>query len=113
MGENMIGGAALTNWLAIIGIISLMYWGWRIVAAFQHRGGGDHNAVDTPAAGAAVLAPPQPGPLTPPAEDIAAIAAAVYAILGAHRIVRLETIRSDQVWSSEGRWMQQTSHSPR
>jgi hypothetical protein len=113
MHENMIGGAVLTNWLAIVGVISLMYWAWRIVAAFQHRGGGDRKPVDAPVASAPVVVPAQPGQLTPPDEDIAVIAAAVYAMLGTHRVVRLEAVLSGRAWEIEGRWAQQTSHTPR
>jgi hypothetical protein len=113
MHENMIGGAVLTNWLAIVGVISLMYWAWRIVAAFQHRGGGDRKPVDAPVASAPVVVLAQPGQLTPPDEDIAVIAAAVYAMLGTHRIVRVEAVLSGRAWEIEGRWAQQTSHTPR
>jgi hypothetical protein len=113
MHENMIGGAMLTNWLAIVGVISLIYWAWRIFAAFQHRGSGGQQAAGAPAARAPVLAPAQPVQLAPPAEDIAVIAAAVYAMLGAHRIVHLEAIGPDRIWAAEGRWRQQTSHTPR
>src|SRR5271165_2064513 len=48
MNEGMIGGAVLTNWLAIVGVVSLMYWGWRIVAALQHRAGGDEKVAGAP-----------------------------------------------------------------
>ena len=42
--------------------------------------------------------------------DIAAISAAVYAVLGAHRIVRVEDARRQRVWGLEGRMIHQTSH---
>jgi hypothetical protein len=114
MHENMIGGAALTNWLAILGVISLMYWAWRVIAAFRHRGSGGQKAAAAPsAANAPVLAPTQTEQLAPPNEDIAVIAAAVYAMLGTHRIVHLEAIPSGKAWEIEGRWAQQTSHTPR
>jgi hypothetical protein len=112
MHENMIGGAVLTNWLAILGVISLMYWAWRVIAAFRHRGSGQ-KAAAAPAANAPVLAPTQTAQLAPPNEDIAVIAAAVYAMLGTHRIVHLEAIPSGKAWEIEGRWAQQTSHTPR
>ena len=51
-----------------------------------------------------------PGPGAP-LEDIAAIAAAVTAMLGAHRIIHLEAA-SPSHWAFEGRWAQQTSHNP-
>ena len=115
MHENMIGGAVLTNWLAILGVISLMYWGWRIIAAFRRRSNGGQKTAAAPAspASAPVLAPAPPGQLDSPNEDIAVIAAAVYAMLGTKRIVHLEALRSGKAWEIEGRWAQQTSHTPR
>ena len=110
MHEHMIGGSVLTNWLGILGLIVLMYLAWRIIAAFQRRGSVGQKAPAAPAASAAALAP---GPLVSPDEDIAVIAAAVYAMLGAHRIVHLEPVRTGRAWEIEGRWAQQTSHTPR
>jgi hypothetical protein len=49
----------------------------------------------------------------PADDDIAVIAAAVQAMLGAHRLVRLLPESGDSHWASEGRWMQQMSHKPR
>ena len=102
------------NWLAIIGVVSLIYWGWRIFAAFQSRGRGKPSApvVSTPAAAAAEGAVPAVA-ATPLESDIVVIAAAVYAVLGAHRIVHLEPESPGQGWAVEGRWMQQTSHTTR
>jgi hypothetical protein len=113
MHENMIGGAVLTNWLAILGVISLMYWAWRIVAAFQRRGSGGQEAAATSAITAPALAPVQPPQLAAPNEDIVVIAASIHATLGTHRIVQLEAIPSGKAWETEGRWAQQTSHTPR
>jgi hypothetical protein len=111
MHENMIGGAVLTNWLAILGIISLMYWAWRMIAAFQRRGSGGQKAA--PIATVAALAPAQPEQTDASNEDIAVIAAAVYAMLGTHRIIHVEAAGSSRAWEIEGRWAQQTSHTPR
>jgi len=116
----------LTNWLAIIGVVSLMYWGWRIAAAVLHR----RNSTPT-APGAHGVAPGAASPVLPRAvlpgmslstvgvpglgasdEDIAVIAAAVFAMLGAHRIVHLQAVTPDQSWVAEGRWRLQTSHNP-
>jgi hypothetical protein len=120
MHEPMTGGGVLTNWLAIAGLISVMYWAWRILAAFRHRADGTPSAPRVPeavATAAALVArsvahPPldAPGPGAP-LEDIAAIAAAVTAMLGAHRIIHLEAASAGQ-WAFEGRWAQQTSHNP-
>jgi hypothetical protein len=47
-----------------------------------------------------------------PAAHLAAIAAAVGAIGGAHAIVHISLAGTASVWASEGRWLQQTSHRP-
>jgi hypothetical protein len=47
-----------------------------------------------------------------PAAHLAAIAAAVGAIGGAHHIVHVGVARTASAWAVEGRWMQQTSHRP-
>jgi hypothetical protein len=60
--------------------------------------------VDTPAPAVAVT------PSTVPGDDIAAIAAAVYAVLGAHRIVHIERGRRGLVWTAEGRVSHHISH---
>lgn len=48
----------------------------------------------------------------PPEADIAAITAAVYAIVGPHRIVRIQEAAGQQAWTAEGRILHQTSHQP-
>ena len=35
---DKLTGGAVGNWLAIIGVLSLIYWAWRIVAALQRSG---------------------------------------------------------------------------
>jgi hypothetical protein len=97
------------NWLAIVGVLSLIYWGWRIIAAFQNRHDGPLQATGALPAPEARLAPRSEAP----DQDIAVIAAAVHAMLGAHRVVHIEADRAGQTWAIEGRWMQQTSHQPR
>ena len=47
-----------------------------------------------------------------PPEHIAAIAAAVYAVLGSHRIVHISDAGRGLAWTAEGRLMHQTSHRP-
>ena len=64
----------------------------------------------TPAAAGSVAAL---AAVAAPEDDIVVIAAAVYALLGAHRIVHLEAESQAQAWAVEGRWMQQTSHTTR
>nr|WP_294562424.1 hypothetical protein [uncultured Rhodopila sp.] len=108
----MAGSPILTNWLAIVGIISLLYWGWRIVAAVQHRTRksppGDPVSPPAHAAAATSFAPASDGR----PDDIVVIAAAVHAMMGAHRIVHLESTQTGQTWAAEGRWLHQTSHRP-
>ncbi|MBL8489751.1 MAG: hypothetical protein JNM82_03115 [Rhodocyclaceae bacterium] len=58
-------------------------------------------------------AAPAPAPQSqagPPAEHVAAIAAAVYAMLGSHRIVHIEETRRRAGWLAEGRLAQHSSH---
>jgi len=45
-----------------------------------------------------------------PAEHVAAIAAALHAALGAHRIVHIEASRRGSGWGAEGRLQQHASH---
>jgi hypothetical protein len=115
--DDHMGGGMLNNWLAIVGLLSLMYWAWRVFAMIQRRAQKAPRAADTIAAAAAMVArtvahPPleAPGPGAP-LEDIAAIAAAVTAMLGAHCIIHLEAVGPGH-WAFEGRWAQQTSHYP-
>ncbi len=50
-------------------------------------------------------APPEPA-----VSDIPAIAAAVYAVMGMHRIVRIKEGGRGRSWTNEGRIIHQTSH---
>jgi hypothetical protein len=113
MHEAMIGGSpTLNNWLAIVGVVSLIYWAWRVFAMLQHRPGGTKQAPASVQA-ALPIAPGLGAPgLVAPLEDIPIIAAAVAAMMGAHRIVHLQAVGSGRNWAAEGRWMNQTSHNP-
>jgi hypothetical protein len=103
---DRVTGGTIGNWLAIIGLLSLMYWAWLIVAALQRPKAATPSAPVV----AAARALPQ---VDPAADDIAVIAAAVQAMLGGRRMVRLAPDTADSHWASEGRWMQQMSHQPR
>jgi hypothetical protein len=46
------------------------------------------------------------------AEHVAAISAAVVAMTGAHRIVRIESSQRGTSWAAEGRTAQHLSHAP-
>lgn len=47
------------------------------------------------------------------AAHVAAVAAAVYAVIGAHRLVRIGEAGRSPIWSTLGRTQHQTSHTPR
>jgi hypothetical protein len=131
MHETVVPGGVLTNWLAIVGLLSLMYWGWRIVAVFIHRGRSSLLVPSAHGVAPDTASPVSPGAVLPgmslstvgvpglglsdpgaPPEDIVIIAAAVFAMLGAHRIVHLQAVAPDQNWVAAGRWRLQTSHNP-
>ncbi|MCC8998656.1 MAG: OadG family protein [Candidatus Contendobacter sp.] len=69
----------------------------------------------------AAKAPAKPAPVARPAaiasgvpqEHLAVIAAAVAAMMGAHRIVRIETPDRGFGWTAEARTVHHTSHAPR
>ncbi|MCP5373139.1 MAG: hypothetical protein H6907_15540 [Hyphomicrobiales bacterium] len=58
-------------------------------------------------------APPPPVAAGPPAHHVAAITAAIAAMGGRQRVVRIEPGRTTGAWISEGRLQQQTSHKTR
>ena len=53
MHEGTIANGPIGNWLAIIGVVSLIYWGWRICAAILGRSPGKESAAAVPAPAAA------------------------------------------------------------
>ncbi|HSM21211.1 MAG TPA: hypothetical protein VK876_03260 [Rubrivivax sp.] len=69
----------------------------------------DRQPVATPAPPAAV---PAPAVLPVPAEHVAAIAAAVHASIGAHRIVQIDDTRGGTGWRAEGRAAQHRKLAP-
>lgn len=91
MHEPLFPGP-LGDWLAGIGLVSCLYWGFRLLAA--------------------LIRPARNAPANQLAEDLPVIAAAVAAMLDDHHIVRIEQRPHGQVWSAQGRWLQQTSHRP-
>ncbi len=54
--------------------------------------------------------PRQAAGAAPPQQHVAAIAAAIYACLGAHRIVHIEERSRNRAWTSEGRTAHHVSH---
>jgi len=84
-----------------------------VVAAFMIR--GIVIAIRPPEE--AKKAAPAPAPAAAPVEDparndVAVISAAVYAMLGAHRIVRIRPSISGTSWAAQGRMIHHTSHRP-
>ena len=65
----------------------------------------------TPAQPASVAA--QPAIAGIPGEHLAVIAAAVAAMMGAHRIVRIDAPGRGYSWTAEARSVHHTSHAPR
>lgn len=63
---------------------------------------------------ASAVAHEQPAPALPgfdiAADHVTAISAAVYAVLGSHRILHIEESRGRRGWLAEGRHAQHTSH---
>ena len=110
---DKLAGGTVGNWLAIVGLLSLIYWGWLIAVALQNRA-ARARTVPAPAASPVLASADAVGvPGGIPDGDIAVIAAAVHAVLGAGRILHLVPDDGGRTWASEGRWLQQTSHKTR
>jgi hypothetical protein len=88
--------AALTSWLTV-----RMMTGERREAPTETSRPGTQ-----PVARPVQLAAPEEGAL------IAAISAAVYAVIGAHRIVYVAPVRPGSSWTAEARTVHHTSHAP-
>jgi hypothetical protein len=87
--------AAITSWLTV-----RMMTGDRRQSAETPRPGTQ------PVARPVQLAAPEEGAL------IAAISAAVYTVIGAHRIVYVAPVRPGSSWTAEARTVHHTSHAP-
>jgi hypothetical protein len=109
MYEPLFGGP-LGDWLAVFGVVGLLYAAWRLLAAlirFAQSSPTEDEAPVPVRAGAARAADPFADPFL---ADLPVIAAAVAAMLDSHRIVHIEEVPHGQVWSAQGRWLHQTSH---
>lgn len=60
-----------------------------------------------------VAVAPEPAQLEDTAAHVAAIAAAIYAVVGAHRLVYIGEARPSYGWATTGRVFHQTSHMPK
>lgn len=56
---------------------------------------------------------PEPAQLEDTTAHVAAIAAAIYAVVGAHRLIYIGEARPSYGWTTTGRVFHQTSHSPK
>ncbi len=93
----------VTGVLVAVGGIACVVW---LIRAFKTMTAKSLSQAETAAA-----APLRPGAADADAEnDAAVIAAAVYALLGATRVVHIEDAGAGRRWAAEGRWMHQTSH---
>lgn len=78
-----------------------------VVLARTQDARGRANAVATPVSVSVTPARDET------AAHVAAVAAAVYAVIGAHRLVHIGEAGRSPVWSTLGRTQHQTSHTPR
>lgn len=60
-----------------------------------------------------VAVAPEPAQLEDTTAHVAAIAAAIYAVVGAHRLIYIGEARPSYGWTTTGRVFHQTSHSPK
>ncbi len=81
-----------------------------ITLEWVHRQQAARKAKAAPAPVAAAAPPPAAAVPDMSADDLAAISAAVYAIVGAHRLVRVELPAYGAGWRAAGRIMHHTSH---
>jgi hypothetical protein len=99
MDETLIDG------LAIIGAIACVIWLIQGLTALRSK--FPSQQPEAPAGTGAAETASAVGN-----DDMAVIAAAVYAMLGRQHVVHLDNSDRDPTWAAEGRWMQQTSHAP-
>jgi hypothetical protein len=101
------------DWLAVLGVVSVIYWVWRILAALIRYAQATPGEAEAPAAPSRASVQPGSVPAVDRlAADLPVIVAAVAAMLDRNRIVHIEEVPHGQVWSAQGRWLHQTSHRP-
>ena len=92
-------GLAIVVSLLIAAIIKLIVV---VLSRIERR--PEQPALRLPVAAPAAQVPP---------EHVAVIAAAAYAVIGGHRILRIEGVRRGAGWAGEGRLAHHTSHAVR
>lgn len=70
-------------------------------------------AAAQPPASVQISVEPDTSEVDEKARHVAAIAAAIYAVVGAHRLVYIGEARPSSGWTTTGRAMHQTSHTPK
>jgi hypothetical protein len=97
--------------LVVIALLAaVMIRGIVLVLAGSKKARARRLAVATPVQ---VAVEPEPAQLEDTAAHVAAIAAAIYAVIGAHRLIHIGEPRPSYGWTTTGRVFHQTSHSPR
>lgn len=112
---NAIGDMILIYFIVIVVsmLVAAVIRGIVIVLSRQAEQDAAKARAQAPAK-AVVAAPAQPAVVDGvPQDHLAVIAAAVAALMGAHRIVRIETPDRGFGWTSEARSSHHTSHAPR
>lgn len=94
----------LINGLAMIGAVTCLTWLTKGIKGRMAKLETQPDAATGPAQACVTVIPVN--------NDIAVIAAAVYALLGAARIVHIEDPNFGHRWAADGRWMHQNSHRP-
>ncbi|MTJ84325.1 MAG: hypothetical protein F8N37_25350 [Telmatospirillum sp.] len=113
---------AFTDFLAVIGAGTCLYWAGRVVRLLMRPPGEEEVEAGTSQSAPTGSAPRPPRPDAPqrtapapagiPPAHVAAITAAIAVITGgAHRIVHIDD-GAGVSWSAEGRRLHQTSHTP-
>lgn len=117
----------LIDGLAVVGAVTCLYWAARLLIRFlgwverseierQAREAAATESAPSRASKVAAALPPIAAAATAaigdiPPEHVVVIAAAIAAI-GGHRIVMISDDTGARAWTSEGRWLHQTSHRP-
>jgi hypothetical protein len=118
-GTEPLFGGPVGDWLAVLGVVSAAYWAWRLLAALIRYAQATPGEAAAPVAAVQGRATPAAGARPAAsgasagdsfASDLPVIVAAVAAMFERNRIVHIEQITQGQVWSSQGRWLHQTSH---
>jgi len=86
---------------------------WLIVITLERMKEARKPAKAAAPAEAALAAEAAPAPVDDTDDIVAAISGAVYATLGAHRLVYIGEPATARTWATTGRTLHQTSHLPK